>query len=130
MLYFRLDVCFCSIEIKSVEKNRYSKPLEVQVQCKEIGTKLIMFLYLRYSTIFRCYSVNKVSNQRYFYKYFSLDLISIPSRCILQYGKSIWIAIHVVVSNMKGNWKWYFSWSLFMHKWHKAPQCALVAELL
>ena len=56
--------------------------------------------------------------------------MSIPSRRILQYGKSIWIAIHVVVSNMKGNWNWYFRWLLFMHKRHKAPECALIAKIL
>lgn len=126
-----LDQMFVSILQKiNRERIRYSRPPEVQVQCKEIGIISSSFPYLRYSTIFSCYSVNKVSKQRYFQKYFSLDLISIPSRCILQYGKSVWIAIHVVVSNMKSNWKWYFSWPLFMHKWHKAPECALVAELL
>lgn len=59
-----------------------------------------------------------------------VTLISIPSRCILQYGKSIWIAIHVVVSNVQGYWNGYFSWPRFRHKWHKAPDCALVTEIL
>ncbi|EDL11023.1 mCG145939, partial [Mus musculus] len=54
----------------------------------------------------------------------------LPSRCILQYSQSIWVAVHVVVSNVKCEWDWYCGWLFFMHKWHKAPECTLIAKIL
>lgn len=54
----------------------------------------------------------------------------LPSRSVLQYSKCIWVAIHIVISNVKCNWKWNFCWRFVILIWYKAPDCVFISEVL